>query len=38
MKVGLTFNSIPEDYVRGESDRYAEFDDMSTINAILNRK
>ncbi|NCN39251.1 MAG: D-alanine--D-alanine ligase [Candidatus Aenigmarchaeota archaeon CG_4_10_14_0_8_um_filter_37_24] len=34
MKVGLTFNSIPEDYVRGESDRYAEFDDMSTINAI----
>lgn len=34
MKIGLTYNSLPETNIRFKTDIFAEFDDISTIYAI----
>jgi D-alanine-D-alanine ligase len=34
MKIGLTYNSLPEKDSRFKTDEFVEFDDISTINAI----
>ncbi len=36
MKIGLTYNSLPEDNSRQKTDEFVEFDDMNTINSIKN--
>jgi len=36
MRIGLTFNSLPEDNSRQKTDEFVEFDDMNTINSIKN--
>lgn len=36
MRIGLTYNSLPEDNSRQKTDEFVEFDDMNTINSIKN--
>jgi D-alanine-D-alanine ligase len=36
MRIGLTYNSLPESNSRQKTDEFVEFDDMNTINSIKN--